>query len=213
MITILYPDSAGAIQSITLLDLEVKHASKATPADHPVETGATITDHVRAELESVTLRGFVTNSLVEPMPDLMGGAVASTTQAGDGAKSFSVAGLSRRVDRVQLVFDALRALQASRQPCTIVTGRRRYETMILTDIQFPESNRDGAEITIEAREIRIVTTRTAQVTRPRQTRGHRNGNAGNQTTQVPDASTTPPIQPRRRDTSSLASTSDTIVRR
>jgi hypothetical protein len=201
MIQILYPDEAGVMKSITLLDLETKHASKSTPTDHPVETGATITDHIRVELQSVTLRAFVTDSLLEAMPDLMGEAQSANLTVGSAAAPFAVSGFTRRPERVDAVFVELRELQAARRLVTIVTGRQRYESMVLADVQFPESNRDGVEITIEAREVRVVTTRTAQAPRPRTTRGHRNSEAGQTTTQA--ATTTDQTPPRTTRSTAL----------
>jgi hypothetical protein len=56
-------------------------------------------------------------------------------------------------------------------------------------------------VTIEAREVRVVTTRTAQAPRPRTTRGHRNSEAGQTTTQA--ATTTDQTPPRTTRSTAL----------
>lgn len=47
--------------------LSETHSSAATPTDHAVEEGASVTDHVQAELERVSLEGIISNT---PLTDM-----------------------------------------------------------------------------------------------------------------------------------------------
>jgi hypothetical protein len=193
MPTILYADDAGVIQTIALMDIESTHDFVTSPTDHPVEDGSAITDHVKLELDTWSGRVVVTNTMIETEESQMAGATSVMSSVDTPVGPVSVHGLSAAVDRMQLVFDALRELRSSRRLCTIVTARRRYESMILTRFSFPETNQDGVEITIEAREIRVVSTRTIAAPRPRQVRGNPRAAAGTVTTQpVPATGPQPP---------------------
>jgi hypothetical protein len=196
VIHILYPDAAGIMQSIALLELEPTHDFDTTPTDHPLEEGSDVTDGLRLELEQFSARCFVSNAMHEAAETQMGNAVA-TMQSVEGPNgSLSVYGLSEPVDRVQLVFDALLQLRETRRPCTIVTNRRRYESMAIRRMSFPETNLGSMEFTLEARQVRIVSTQTQAAPRPRQVRGHPPANGGTTTTSTP-AVTPPPAAPTR----------------
>jgi hypothetical protein len=200
MIRILYPDDAGVIQTIALLDLETTHDMTTTPTDHAVEDGADVTDHVKVELDSFESRVFITNAMIEPAESQMNGVVSEpfSVDVPDGGGSFTVLGLSEAVDRVQLVYQELQTLRRLRRPVTILTGLRRYESMIVTRMAWPETNKDGMEVTLAAREIRVVSTTTAAAPRPLQVRGHRRANAGTVATQEtsPEGPQPPPVDNR-----------------
>lgn len=205
MIRIHYTDDAGQMRSIVVLDIDVTHESAAAPTDHPVEDGSDVTDHVRPELDSFTATCFVSDSLLEAAESQMGGATETTRQVKlSRGGSMSVVAFSSKPNRAQLVFDELRALQRSRQTCTIVTTRRRYESMIIRRLSFPEKNTDGLEFQMEVREVRIATSRTVAVPRPRHVRGNRTSNAGRQQTQAAPTTPTPPASAPNRSAAAAA---------
>lgn len=209
MIRILYPDAAGVMQTIALMDLEPTHEMESTPTDHPVESGSDITDHVRLELRPFSARCLITNSLYEAAESHMGAATPTTIAIPTGGGSFAVYGFTEAVDRVQLVYTALKELRASRTPCTIVTNLERYESMIIKRLSFPENATDAIELTIEAREIQIVTTTISANPRPRQVRGHPRTQAGTQSTTAAATTPAPPTTPPSR--SGAAALADSIA--
>lgn len=67
--------------------------------------------------------------------------------------------MSTGTKRVEQVFDALRSVQKSADPVSIVTGSQSYENMLLTAVSMFQRWDGWAEIRIEAHEIFIVETR------------------------------------------------------
>lgn len=200
MISILYPDDAGVIETISLLDLDATHDMSSTPTEHPVEDGSTIADHIKVELDSFSARVLVSNSLVEAADSHMGGATPTTYDVA----GITVQGFSSDVNRVQLVFDALRDLRERRVVCTIQTNLRRYESMVLTRLAWPETTSDGIELTLDAKQIRVVSTRTIANPQPRQTRGHPRTNGGTVATQAAPTTPEPPQTPPQRSIAASA---------
>ncbi len=183
MIDLYYTDDAGATERIQLLSLSHEHGLTATPTDHPVEDGSDVTDHVKLELETFSSLCHLSNALISPLASQMGGAVDGSSSVQTPFGSVLVQGLSERIDRVQLVYEALRTLRASKKLVTIVTPLRRYESMIITSLSFPVDNKDGVEFQLDAREVRVAISTSANVPQPAQTRGNRRANAGTQPTQ------------------------------
>lgn len=206
MIDLYYTDDAGATERIQLLSLSHEHGLAATPTDHPVEDGSDVTDHVKLELETFSSLCHISNALISPMATHMGGAVDGSASVQVPSGSMLVQGLSERVDRVQLVYEALRVLRTSKKIVTIVTPLRRYESMIITSLSFPVDNREGIKFQLDAREVRIATSTTANVPQPAQTRGNRRANAGTQPTQANPlpAAATPTVASSAADNRSSA---------
>ena len=196
-IRIVYQRAGGTREEIELLDLEHQHELTATPTDNPVEDGSVVSDHIKDDLDVFTAKVFVSNSMLRAEGTQMDGAVETTTSIdlSSGGK-MQVLGLSQKVDRVKLVYEALLALKSMRVVCTIFTPLRSYDTMVLTSVTIPVNGTDGAEITIRAREVRIVATETSSTPVPRQVRARPQTNAGTQSTQ-PAPPTAPPQPPRR----------------
>lgn len=117
--------------------IEELHEDALAITEHPVEQGAAISDHAVRKPATVILRGGISDS---------GG------EAGDAGRS-------------QDLYDALVALQASREPFDIVTGRRIYRNMLIESLATATDA--GSEhaliVTAECREVIIVHSRTVTV--------------------------------------------------
>ncbi|MCX2699261.1 phage baseplate protein [Ochrobactrum chromiisoli] len=102
--------------------------------DHPVEMGAPISDHAFKRPVAVELRYAWSNS---------------------------TAGY---VGYVQEVYEALLALQNSRQPFDISTGKRLYTNMLITSLtQYTDpENEYGLLVACECREVIIAETQTVK---------------------------------------------------
>ncbi|TQE99502.1 MAG: hypothetical protein FKY71_08325 [Spiribacter salinus] len=116
------------------LTIDEQHERVATPTDHPVETGSTISDHVILSPERVTLQGFVTDTPVG------GGFLASFP------------------GRVQAAFTVLDLAWRLRQPVVVITGRKTYTNMIITRLSLPRNSPASMRFTVELQNIKVVST-------------------------------------------------------
>lgn len=93
-------------------------------------------------------------------------------------------------DRLQRVYDSLLALQKSGKTVTITTGLRRYDNMLLQMVAATQDQDGSAQISINAREIFIVTSRTVSGVRVAGT--SKSGRAGSQAADKADRGKTQP---------------------
>lgn len=175
---ITYTDTSGALRTIAFISLELRHSSKATPTDSPVEDGADITDHVRPELREVTFKAHVSNHGATETTNVNGAtSSAGSADLPSGGKA-TVIKWSGAFDRPKSVYDELEALRSARLTCAIITQLVTYDVMVITSISAPIRGVDAIEFEIQARELRIVQTSTAAAQRTAQTRGQRTMTAG-----------------------------------
>lgn len=169
------------------------HESSAVVTEHPVEKGVNIADHVRPELDRLTVEAIVTNSPITVPRTNMSGVSGSTKSVefkiptsvslpidlpGVGA-ALKGAGLLNRTttvsanvlqfddefDRVGSIYDEVRLLVSSGTLVGISTPLRQYENMLLKSLSSPKAKEDGDSIkfTFEAHEIRFSTTKEVPV--------------------------------------------------
>lgn len=112
--------------------IEETHRDSLIITQHPVEKGAAITDHAFLRPAEVEMRCGFSNS-----------------SRGD-------AGYARQV------YDALRRLQASRQPFSVYTGKRAYRDMLIADLGVTTEARTENVLAVAVRlqQIIIVSTKT-----------------------------------------------------
>lgn len=123
--------------------LRSEHTSSVQITEHPVETGAAITDH----------------SFVKPAQLVM--EVGMT----DVAKSFIdgqfAGGWSRSVQAYKVLLD----LQQQRVPFSVLTRLKRYDNMLIETIAVPDdyATRYGLKATVTMREIFVATVKTVKL--------------------------------------------------
>ncbi len=142
--------------------------------EHPVESGANVSDHVRAELDNVTLEVFVSNCPISPFDRFsydsdIGNVQASTIS---DSKSVSVLRFPEARDNVVDTYTKLRQLRDDATLLQVITRLYNYENVVIKSVGIPRSaaDGDGARMTIEFKEIRLVETKkvpTPIVTVPR----------------------------------------------
>lgn len=101
--------------------------------------------------------------------------------------------MSSGTQRVEQVFDNLRAIQKSGEPIEIITGSQHYENMLLVAVNMTQHHDGSAELSVTAQEIFIVETQT--VSGLHVAGGNKSGRAGAQSmntknkgnVQTPDA--------------------------
>lgn len=121
--------------------IEENHSDRLEITHHPVELGANISDHAYMQPFEVTLRYAWSDSDFLRPP------------------GFSV-----------IAYEQLQALQQSRTPFAIITGKRLYTSMLLQEIQVTTDNHseNALMVTLHCQQVIIVTTQSASLT-PTQT--------------------------------------------
>lgn len=125
----------GFIADVTIEEI---HFDALEITRHPVEVGAQVTDHSFKLPAAVIIKAGYSNS--------------SAQAAGDP-------------EFVNEVYAALLALQESREPFEIVTGKRSYENMLMTrlGVRTDERSENALMLEAECREILLVETETVNV--------------------------------------------------
>lgn len=121
-LTSVYLRTARAIGSIIPdVVVEENHSDSLVMTEHPVERGAPITDHAYRRPSEVTLHcSFQVGGLL--------GLVSSVVTA---LQSGTLDGLSQ----ASAVYNELLALQRSRQPFSLTTGKRTYSNMLISELR------------------------------------------------------------------------------
>jgi hypothetical protein len=127
---------AGFVANVTLLE---QHSDVLTITRHPVAQGSTISDHAFKEPGSVVIKVGYTNS----------------------------GGLNTLFDPnyVQSIYAKFLALQASRVPFSIVTGKRTYTNMLIHRLlTFSDPDTEESMIlTVECQELILASTSVVTV--------------------------------------------------
>ncbi|KKN75990.1 hypothetical protein LCGC14_0375470 [marine sediment metagenome] len=101
--------------------------------------------------------------------------------AADGPGA-TVLQFSQEFNRVNEVYEELRKIIATGTFIKIVTSLRTYENMIFENMETPIEATDSVRITLDAVQVRVVSTETVQITEPLQTRGEKSRKRGNKRT-------------------------------
>lgn len=119
---------------------------------HPIETGAAITDHAFARQPTLQLEyGWSTSFL--------SGFSAQSLLAGETPD------LSFGAQKTRQIYEQLLALQASRIPFQVVTGKRLYSNMLLESlgIMTDVTTENALMVTMTCRGIIIVSTQSTTI--------------------------------------------------
>jgi len=129
--------------------VEETHTDDLEITEHPVEQGASVTDHAYLKPAALTIRAGVSDS---------GGA-------GTGDR------------RCVEYYQKLRELQGKREPFDVVTGKRSYTNMLIKSLTVvtDHENENVLSFTAELRELILVNVQSAAVPRGRQKWGKKTG--------------------------------------
>lgn len=116
--------------------IEELHRDELIITEFPVETGAAITDHAYKRPAALQMRVGFSNSSA-------------------GAAGY-----------VQQVYQRLLALQSSRRPFAVYTGKRRYRNMLISglDVATEKSSENALMVVVGLREIILTTTQSRSAT-------------------------------------------------
>lgn len=134
----------GIIPDVTI---EEHHTDTITITDHPIETGASISDHAYVNPSEVTMRCAWSNS----------NSLANSIVSG------SI--LTGNIANANDLYRQLLALQASRQPFDLVTGKRMYSNMLTKSlgVTTDKDSENALIVTMVLRQVIIVQTVTTDV--------------------------------------------------
>lgn len=205
----------GQVQSI-VFDAVVRatHESSAEITEHPVEAGANISDHVRANLDEVVLEVVVSNTPIEQPKTQMEGVTSSQAgleildpETGLVLAKASVLVFDGEFDRVRTVHEELLNLKNAGTVVGILTPLRDYSNMIIRRVSPVREAATGDSLVavVEAREIRIVESEVVDAPEPAETRGSGSRNRGRRNNEDTDEET------EERNRSTLSAITDSII--
>lgn len=118
--------------------IEEQHHDELAVTEHPVQQGASITDHSYKKNATVTIRAAWSDSSLQALGD----------------PNFGKA-----------MYDNFLELQASREPFDVMTGKRSYTNMLMTRLseETTERTENVLVLSIECREVILVQTETVAV--------------------------------------------------
>jgi Dit-like phage tail protein len=130
---------AAIVPDVTI---DEHHSDRLEITTHPVSDNTPISDHAFMQPASVTMRcGWTNANPLAGITESVGGVLGSVFSGGFVPPSFS-GGMgtignpfnSATETRARDVYNRLLALQKTREPFVLSTGKRRYPSMLITDI-------------------------------------------------------------------------------
>lgn len=131
--------------------------------EHPVEAGAQITDHSFKRPMGLFLHCGWTDSSATALLGALGNLLGIGAGGGASSSGGFVGGAMAASDYVAGVYSQLIQLQESRQPFSITTGLRNYDSMLMTilRVERDHSKRYALFVEAEFQQVIIVSTSTA----------------------------------------------------
>ena len=155
------------------------HSSSATVTEHPVESGANITDHIRPEPLQLSITGIVSDTplgskQIQRSIDIGGTSVQVTQQETPS----SATGFGRTA------WSKLEAIRSAAKPIKVVTRDKTYESMALVSLSVPKDARTGGAFmfTAQFKQVRIVFNRSTKVVVAKAPKSHKKQDTGKQPT-------------------------------
>lgn len=143
--------------------------------DHPVEIGAAITDHAFKKPAEILIRcGFSNSSL------------ASLITNTAGVLSLFTTGSFGPLNYAKQIYNQMLALQESRIPFSVTTGKRTYQNMLMRSVvqHTDQKTENVLMVSVHCRQVILVGTQATQATV--------NSNGATPTPKLP--ATTNPVQ-------------------
>ena len=146
----------GTLDTITEIPMDARVGStyrfSSDVTEFPVESGATITDHVHRRPDEISIEGMVSDTPVNELPTHLGLR---------GDREYQPAGI-----RSQAAFDALFIAWRDALILTVVTEYLIFEDMIVRSFEVPRSPERGEAVWFSASLVKINTVETLTATLP-----------------------------------------------
>lgn len=137
------------------ITVQERHTDEMEITDHPIEQGATISDHAFKRPSEVTIEGSWSASPSSSglVDGIIGGLKATVT----GAQAI-VSG--KPPTSMQEMYDKLLRLQKEAIPFDIYTGKRKYSNMVMRSLSVTtdKTTENNLAVTMVCRELLIVQT-------------------------------------------------------
>lgn len=130
-------------------------------ADHAVENGSAVSDHVSERLRTVSVTGMFTNHPI-------GSAQAYVDENGEIVEEpdiINVEGRQAVTNTSRERLEKLKEIARRRNPIRLVTSLEVYERMVIESVSFDRGPDDGESVkfTMKLREVRTARTQTKTV--------------------------------------------------
>lgn len=170
----------GTERELLIMDMttNMSHVNEASPTDHPVESGAIISDHVDILPKIVSFEGIMSNapiSLGQAVVGNVAGAVPAIGGIGNTLGGTLVSGaiatlggllLNEGVTRVEDAMNSMLEIMEKAIPVTLITGLRSYNNMILKSFQPIENPTIGNSLSFTATFREIIIVQSEQIILP-----------------------------------------------
>lgn len=132
------------------LFISEKHSLKFRVSEHPLQDGATISDHVHRELREVTIEGMFTNHPMRKLEEINKVTFKDEYATTEVKPTVTNTALAK--------FDALKRLADLRKPVRLVCSLEIYPQMVITAIDYDRDSKSGSSIrfTMTLRELKTV---------------------------------------------------------
>ena len=132
------------------LFISEKHSLKFRVSEHPLQDGATISDHVHRELREVTIEGMFTNHPMRKLEEVNKVTFKDEYATTEVKPTVTNTALAK--------FDALKHLADLRKPVRLVCSLEIYPQMVITAIDYDRDSKSGSSIrfTMTLRELKTV---------------------------------------------------------
>ena len=131
---------SGVVEFDADLTVEETHERAADVTEHPVESGARVSDHIILQPARLTLEGFVTDA--------------------------GVAVFGASAGRTQTAFETLDEAWREREPVQVVTGYRTYSDMVIVRLDMPRERPGSMRFSMELQHVAIVSSEVVEVAAP-----------------------------------------------
>jgi hypothetical protein len=155
------------------------HSATATVTEHPVESGANITDYILPEPLQLLITGIVSDTplgskQIQRAIDIGGTSVQVTQQE----TPTSATGFGRAA------WAKLDAIRTAAKPVKVVTRDKTYDSMALVSLSVPKESKTGGALyfTAQFKQVRIVYNRTTRVVVAKAPKAHKKQDTGKQPT-------------------------------
>jgi hypothetical protein len=208
LVTIAWTGADGQTYNVSLdATLSQVHESANTVTEHPVESGANMSDHIRPDLDTLSLEGVISNTPVYLPADNIDGARETDVEVEGVASGVRiplpvigslvgniptsptpkgvVRGFEPAFDRIGACYAALLTLHNEGVLCRVVTHVRIYESMAIRRLGVTLSPETGHALPLSMEFVQIRIGSTEEVPVPEIPRARKD--KGSTTPTAPDA--------------------------
>jgi hypothetical protein len=194
MATVLTWTNAGGVRVAVTLDAAERQSfeSTAEPAEHAVERGPNVSDHVKQNGDTFTVEGVVSNTPI--LDDGRAGSARGSVQpltlmVGGVPVTLSTLQWSQAFDRAKFVDGLLLAAKEAGALVTYTTSLREVPDCIVTRYRVDRDAATGnaLALALTLQRLRLVNVRRVEVPDPAQRRGQQTRQRGSQPAQTPAA--------------------------